>query len=100
MKTFLMPVLTNATLQSIEGNIHIIGFILGALDKGFSVRWPDCIVAKKGLCEVITHPDGERKEVSLFKGKTLILSFPVDEFRWHYLSMIKGRIYYKDKFLK
>lgn len=78
----------------------INSFIHGALGKNFSISQPGAYVAKKGKVKIIFHHEGNIPWIAIFVGKQKVKEMPDALFFWHDITYIKGKLYYRDEFLK
>lgn len=91
--------LTNGMIDAIKDE-YALGFILGALDKGWTVRKPGAIFATKGRIRLLMHAQGSDREVWVFhRDEDPITICGAAEFQWSELSVLKVGLYYNNRFI-
>lgn len=99
MQINVNQVLTNGAIEALQDS-RFVGFIFGALDRGWTVTWPGCIKAKKGKIIAHTYATGEgyQNVYFWFRGDK-VLQVPINEFQWKDIELSKGNLYHKDRFI-
>lgn len=92
-------ILTNGTIYMLREDSWVSGFIIGALDNGFSVRMPGGVVASKGKLRVIANTNGENKRVTFLVGQQILMERALEGFQWSDVDTSKGGVYYKHKYI-
>ena len=87
----------NGTRDNINKNPEIIGFIIGALDNGFTVKFNGYMpIAKKGKVEIILrfNRDDDGLNIIIFKGreKQYEAIYEINGFMWVNVTADKGRL--------
>lgn len=98
MQIIYNHILSNGAIEALQDS-RFVGFIFGALDKGWSVTWPGCVQARKGKVVAVTHSQGQDRGVYFFVGKEKVLELPLVGFQWNQISLIKGNLYHNDRFI-
>lgn len=75
-------------------------FVRGALDKDFSVSQPGAYVATKGKVRIIFRHEGFYPWITIYIGRQKVKEMPDAVFFWNDITLIKGKLYYRDEFLK
>jgi hypothetical protein len=96
IQSLFYDTLTNGFRDDINKNTEILGFILGAIETGFSVNKTGAIRAKKSKVEIYLRNKRDTNElyVVIFKGKEKQLEIPYDteSFLWDKVTIRKGRL--------
>lgn len=102
IQSIFFDTLRNGFIADINNNPETLGFILGAIDNGFTVKKDGCIIAKKGKIEVYLKKDRDNVEilhVVIFKGKEKQAEMRYQHkigFMWDKTKLEKGRFYLED----
>lgn len=99
MKVEFFEILTNGVIDCIDKDNRIVGFIIAAMDRGFSVNWPGSILATKGRLKIGCNTQGDGKQVWFQIREELIKKMPIEEFRWDKVSILRGSFYYDHTFI-
>src|SRR4051812_37390084 len=88
--------LTNGFRDDLNANPERLGFILGAIDSGWSVSKVGVVRAKRGKAEIFLQADREddkKLHVTIFKGKERVkqLEYSREGFQWVKVHTLKGR---------
>jgi hypothetical protein len=98
MQITINQILTNGMIDTLQEDPRIAGFIIGALDSGWMVSKTGAFIAKLNKVRIMVHGNG--KEVFfLLQSKGQILKVPFDGFQWADVSVSRGSLFYKDKFI-
>lgn len=80
----LHQVLSTDFTKALCGDSRVIGFILGAIDRNYSVtKSKDLIVASMDLTTIECHLTGETKLVKIFIDRKLKFGIALDKFDWY-----------------
>lgn len=104
ISSLVSDIFRNGTRDSINDNPEILGFIIGAIDNGFSVKLNGYMpIAKKGKVEIILrfNMDDNNLNMVIFKGKDKLSEFEYGygAFMWVDVDAEKGRFFHNDKLI-
>lgn len=92
-------ILKNGTIDALKGDGWVSGFIIGALEAGFSVTMPGAVIAKKAKLRVMAHTQGEGKKVIFMVGTQVLKEYPLEGFQWMDVMTRRMAVYYKNAYL-
>jgi len=91
--------LKNGFRDDINSNPEILGFILGAIDNGFSVKMPGAIIAKYGKVEIYCWRSGEKVVCFLGREKKFEMTLGKGGFMWDDIEIKKGYLFIDNKLI-
>jgi len=91
----------NGTINNIKANPELLGFIVGAIDNGFTVKSNGFMpMAQKGKVQIILRFDRDSNDLNLviFKGKEKQgeFSYGLSGFLWMNVDVSKGTFHHKN----
>jgi hypothetical protein len=94
----------NGTRDNINTNSEILGFIVGAIDNGFTVKMNGYMpMAQKGRVQIFLRFEKSSNDLSLviFKGKEKQAEYPyaIEGFLWVDVNATKGTLHLNNKFI-
>lgn len=96
IQSIFYDTLTNGFRDDINSNPERLGFILGAIDSGFSVHKKYCLRAKYGSIEIYlrTKRDSNELTVAIFKKNELQteMDYSSSGFMWDKIKIERGRL--------
>ena len=100
MEITINQFLTNGMIGDIESNPRIVGFMVGAIDKGFTVHQPGVIFAKYNAVTVKCYTGKDvNVEIANMSDGIIRMEIPLSEFNWGYVTIYRGALYYDEKFV-
>lgn len=105
MQVLIDAPLTNGMLDSLKdpANDFIGGFIFGALDRGYMVRWPGVIEVKYGKWSIMVHPqfvNVDKRKIYFLYGSQQRHEMPVDGFKWKNVKITKDCLYINHQLIR
>ncbi len=101
IQSLFYDTLTNGFRDDINNNTERLGFILGAIDCGFSICKTPALRAKKGLVTIYLRSkrDSNGLAVTIFKKdeKQGDFEYSIDGFLWVKIKLQKGRLYLENR---
>lgn len=98
---FINYSLTNGLIDNLKENNDIIGFIIAGLDHGFKASLPGSVIMTYGKIIIGCHTAGNDRNawITHTKAEKVLKLFTVKEFHWDNIEIIKGCLYYDNKFI-
>lgn len=90
-------ILTNSMIDKLTEDPSLVGFIVGALDNGWSISMTGACIAKMNKVRIMTHAKGET--VFIFLRSQVVKEIPRDGFQWCEITVRKGHLFYGSQFI-
>lgn len=98
---YINEALTNGLIDSLKTKPHLIGFVFAAIDHKFKVSLPGCIECAYNKVRLLTHTSGSDCLVWVIRTgeKEVIIKWDAETFHWNNVEVIRGALYYDNKFI-